>query len=59
MFNKIRKILVISLLIIFSIVLILFWGSFLFSGENFNDFLKEIDEVIPMGGCREGCWFVV
>jgi len=60
MVNKIRKILAMSLLIIFCSVLILFWGSFLLSGESFDKFLEELDEeiIFPMGECIEGCWFV-
>jgi len=30
------------------------------SEETFNNFLKELDEVIPFptGSCIEDCWFV-
>jgi len=48
------------LLIIFCTILATFWGQFLISGETFNDFSKELDEIIPVptGSCIEDCWFV-
>jgi len=48
------------LLIVSCTVLVVFWGQFLMSEETFNDFLKELDEIIPVptGSCIENCWFV-
>ncbi|MBU2579992.1 hypothetical protein KKF19_03515 [Patescibacteria group bacterium] len=58
--GAIRRIAALSLLVVFCSVLILFWGSFLLSGESFDKFLEELDEeiIFPIEGCIEGCWFV-
>jgi len=60
MFKIIRTIISLILLVIFCTVLVAFWGQFLISGETLNDFLKELDEIIPVptGSCIEGCWFM-
>jgi len=57
-FKIIRTTTSIILLVVFCTILVLFWSQFLTSGETFNDFLKELDEIIPLGECKEGCWFI-